>query len=121
MDPAHFIHALRTKFLAVSSRDTYRAALADEQLNDFMRDDFGPEFQSMIDLHGDLDDSQRERLFESLDLAVADTIATLLGIIDGSSHLPGFEGEFDLRFKGQKIEGELQSAFLDVVNNPPES
>jgi hypothetical protein len=121
MNSAEFTRALAAKFLAVSSRDTYRAALADEELNDFMRDDLGPEFQSMIDLHGELDDSQREKLFASLDLAVADTIATLLGIIDGSSHLPGFEGEFDLRFDGQKIEGELQSAFLEAVNHPPES
>jgi hypothetical protein len=114
---AEFAQALYEKFLSVDGRDTYRSLLRDEELTAFMRADLPPEFQVMADLYSELNESQRQKFFISLDLAIADTISNLLSVIDGSGHLPHFEGGLDVEYDGTKISGGLTTTFLDLINS----
>lgn len=111
-----FAQALSGKFLSIKGRDTYRSLLADEELNSFMREDLPPDFQVMVDLYSELNEFQRQKFFSCLDLAIADTISNFLGVIDGSGHLPNFEGGFDLEYNGQKLSGDLTTEFLNTIN-----
>lgn len=44
-----------------------------------------------------------------------DAVSNLLGILDGSATLPGFDGKIALRLDGESICGDLQDAFLAIV------
>lgn len=114
---AEFIQALYEKFLSADGRDTYGSLLRDEELTAFMKEDLPPEFQVMSELYSELNESQRQKFFTSLNLAIADTISNLLSVIDGSGHLPHFEGGLALEYNGTKLSGDLTSMFLELINS----
>lgn len=72
-------------------------------------------WKSAINLYSAFDNSQKEIFINILKQTIVDTISGVFGILDGSSTLSGGNYEFNVKIDGVDTEGELQDAFLEVV------
>lgn len=74
----------------------------------------------MRDLYRDLSPAQREALLGFCRQVMADTVSHVLGILDGSSYVPG-RPLFTLNSDdGQRLDGDLQDLFLEAAETKPD-
>lgn len=68
-------------------------------------------FLKAIKVHGVAGEKAFEHIARQI---MCDSIASLLGILDGSSGLVGMEGDFSLFYEGVKINDELLNIFWEL-------
>lgn len=77
-----------------------------------------PMWRALLTIYDSSDAAGRRALFAVMRLVAIDTLSNVLGIIDGSSTLPGFDGELSLKPRDTiRVEyaGYLQSEFLELI------
>jgi hypothetical protein len=72
-----------------------------------------PYWRHALALFNSLTEEQRSVLFEILRQVSVDTVANILGVLDGVNQIEGGEAGFTLlSATGKKLNGDLQSLFL---------
>ena len=77
-----------------------------------------PYWARALALYDELDSDARRVLLEAVRQVVIDTVSNVLGVLDGSSTLAGYDVNFSLRTVpdgGENMAGYLQDAFLALV------
>lgn len=72
-------------------------------------------WRETLGLYDKLSESDKKVLLKIIEQIVIDTISNMLGAIDGSSTLAGFESVIGLTADNQCIQGDLQDLFLELV------
>ncbi|MBV8157559.1 MAG: hypothetical protein JO278_07880 [Dyella sp.] len=108
MTPESFVSKLNAAVVEESNA-TYRALL----LNTDPSEAPDPYWKRVLTVFGDLDPDQREVLIELTRHVAIDTVANVLGVIDGACALEGVDGEFRLTYGARNLAGDLQSLFLE--------
>lgn len=107
MTPKKFVSQLR-KDVVDENITIYRGLFLDtpiEKASDLY-------WRGALELFGTLTPEQRDVFFKVIRQIAVDTTSNVLGVIDGVNAFEGVGGEFELRFSGKKISGDLQSLFL---------
>ncbi|WDY60296.1 hypothetical protein [Pseudomonas sp. PSKL.D1] len=60
-----------------------------------------------------LSDDQKMDVVNFLRVVIADTASVLLGTLDGVHFPDNFEGEIQVTFNGEEIQGDLQDMFIE--------
>jgi len=77
----------------------------------------------VLRLFDSLEHEQETLLLEIVQQTIVDTVSNLLGVLDGSSPLPGVDEELWLGVGSDasgKLNGELQDTFLELVEQESE-
>ena len=119
MKPEDFVSGVRRTILN-EHLEIYRGFLRDRIRN--------PEqdtpWQKIFQCWDSLDDAQREAILQFVRIAMVESIAGLLGLIDNVAFLDGYRESFQLNYgpAQEKISGELQDYFLAAEEEePPET
>ncbi|MGG4610818.1 hypothetical protein [Providencia sp. Me31A] len=66
-------------------------------------------------IYSSLTDDEKKTIIDLIKIIIADTTSVLLGTIDGT-HIPNnIDGDFELFYKNEQIQGDLQDYFLELV------
>lgn len=72
-------------------------------------------WKSTLELYEKLSSADKQIFLRIVEQTVVDTISNMLGVIDGSSTLTGFQHEIGLTVGNQFIQSDLQDVFLEMV------
>jgi hypothetical protein len=70
--------------------------------------------------YASLDATGRQRLFKIIRQVMADTISSVLGILDGATNLGQGSGALVLELAGRSLSGTLQDEFLEMEEHESE-
>ncbi|MDX4947321.1 hypothetical protein [Providencia manganoxydans] len=72
-------------------------------------------FDKTRKIYSNLTDDEKETITNLIKVVIADTASVVLGTIDGT-HIPNnIDGDFELFYKNEQIQGDLQDYFLELV------
>lgn len=77
-------------------------------------------WKSSLGLYEKLTDADKKVLLNIIEQTMIDTISNMLGAIDGTSTLAGFESNIELTVQKQCVQGDLQDLFIEFVENSKE-
>lgn len=72
-------------------------------------------WKNALNLYNALDDDQKSIFMAIIKQTIIDTISGVMGVLDGSSTLPGEEIVVNVTLNGDPAESELQDSFLMFV------
>lgn len=107
MTPNEFVGFLQ-KDIVEDNTAIYRGLF--EKTSDLEATD--PYWKKALGLYHALTAEQKAVFFDVVRQITVDAVSNVLGVIDGVNSLTGIGGEFELKFKGAKLNGDLQSLFL---------
>ena len=113
MSETKFIEALKATTVE-SNLKAYKDIFEKTTLNNEVKD---PYWKDALLLFNSLNNDQKRIFFSILRQVAIDTTAQILGILDGTSSMDGYDAEFKLTTSenGQVINGDLQDIFLASV------
>jgi hypothetical protein len=109
MTPQHFISSIRSEVLEQNWAD-YQSALREESVSG-STSQYWPK---MAKFNLSLNQEQRKQFEMTIRQVMVDTISNILGILDGTSILEHYRGDFNLTYSDDKkqLNGDLQTFFL---------
>ena len=87
----------------------------DELLNPNEPRKLDPRFKRTLDFYSSLTDEQRNSFLVAMRQTYIDSVSEILGILDGSTTLNDWKGDWTLLFGEHKLNGMLQDYFLEAV------
>ncbi len=113
MTPEEISAALKSE-LVDSNLSTYRKLFQNTRRADVA----DPYWNRALALFDRLKPEDQVVLFEIIRQVEIDTVSNFLGVLDGSSSLPGVDKKFHLSIESnasEKLNGTLQDSFLQIV------
>ena len=113
MSPVEFTRALYSQVVELNASVTERM-MDDELLNVAQPKKLDPRFKKTLDLYASLNEGQKKQFLASLRQAYVDSTSEILGILDGSTAIADWKGDWILLYGGAKLNGSLQDSFLEI-------
>jgi hypothetical protein len=118
MTPQQFVSNIRSEVLE-QNWATYQSVLSEESLSGSVSQ-YWPQ---MAKFSLSLNQEQRKQFEMAIRQVMVDTISNILGILDGTSILEHYRGDFNLTYNDDKkqLNGDLQTFFLAAEQEKKQS
>lgn len=115
MEPVELTRAIKAELVDANVKtyeDLFRSTDRDEASD--------PYWAKVLAMFDSLPPASQGVLFQIMRQVAVDTVSNMLGVLDGSSTLPGVTEDFHLTLdsdKDAKLNGELQGSFLELIED----
>ncbi|MFC0228474.1 hypothetical protein [Serratia aquatilis] len=106
-----FVNEIFTE-LIINNIDEYKSILEDNSERKL-----STTFASVKNIFSQLDDHEKNSMYDFFRIITSNSVSTILGTIDGTTFLGCLDGEIKLLYDDIEIQGDLQSVFLEKMEN----